>query len=334
MVQQPRFWQHRGWVAWLLWPLSLLFALLVALRRQLYRQGWLPRYRAPVPVVVVGNITVGGNGKTPLVMALVQALHADGVACVVVSRGYGGTLHGVAEVTTDSAAALVGDEPLLIRQTTGVPVFVGRRRADAVQAALHRYPQTQLVVCDDGLQHYALARDMEIVVVAGDFGVGNGWLLPAGPLREGLTRLMSVDAVVVNGGNVTMARHFANAYDVQASCTGAQPLDGGRLYTWAELATLPRLYLLTAIARPQRVQAMLDAAGVTLTGARFAADHAPLSAADAAFVGDDGWLLVTAKDAVKLVDFPPELRARTLVLDYRLSVPPALLAQVRHHAQQ
>ncbi|MGZ5194841.1 MAG: tetraacyldisaccharide 4'-kinase, partial [Ramlibacter sp.] len=179
-----RAWLRRGALAWLLLPASLLFGLVVTIRRAAYRLGWMRSERVPVPVIIVGNVVAGGSGKTPVVIALVRHLRARGIAVGVVSRGYGRRTAGCREVRATDAPEDTGDEPLLIARETGAPVFVAPRRADAARALLAAYPATRVIVGDDGLQHYAMARDVEICVFD-ERGIGNGWLLPAGPLREG-----------------------------------------------------------------------------------------------------------------------------------------------------
>ena len=190
-------WRRRGLLACLLLPFALLFIVLAGLRRALYRAGFLHRERLPVPVVVVGNITVGGTGKTPLVIHLAQALRALGRHPGIVSRGYRGDTADVAEVTPGSDPDAVGDEPVLLARRSGCPVFVGRDRTAAARTLLAGYPQCDLILADDGLQHYRLARDVEIALFD-ERGVMNGWCLPAGPLREPVSRLAQVDAVVIN----------------------------------------------------------------------------------------------------------------------------------------
>jgi tetraacyldisaccharide 4'-kinase len=182
-----RAWRRRGWLARLLWPLSLLFGGLSRLRSALYRSGRLSVTRLPVPVIVVGNIYVGGTGKTPLVIWLVQKLRAAGYQPGVISRGYGAQAAPARLVGAAASAAVVGDEPLLLAERCDCPVMVGRKRPAAAQALLAAFPQVDVIVADDGLQHAALARDIEIVLFD-ERGVGNGWLLPAGPLREPASR--------------------------------------------------------------------------------------------------------------------------------------------------
>src|ERR1035437_2442519 len=188
---RPSAWQHgladawmrRGWLAYLLWPIACVFGALVALRRGLYQARMFKVWRLPVPVIVVGNVVVGGSGKTPVVIALVRHLQTSGRQVGVISRGYGRRTTDCREVRPDSSARDVGDEPVLIQHSIAAPVFVAARRYDAARALLAAYLDTQLIVCDDGLQHLSLYRDLEICVFD-DRGIGNGLLLPAGPLRE------------------------------------------------------------------------------------------------------------------------------------------------------
>lgn len=275
----------------LLWPLSLLFRTLVALRALLYRLGWLRTERVPVPVVIVGNVIAGGAGKTPVVMAVVQHLRARGWQVGVVSRGYGRHTDDCREVLLDSDPREVGDEPALIRRSTGAPVFVARRRAEAARALLSAHPATQVVVSDDGLQHLALARDIEICVFD-DRGIGNGWLLPAGPLREPWPR--DCDLVLHSGehpafpGGFTATRQLA---------TYAVTSDGTRT-PLASLASRP-ITALAAIARPEAFFEMLRAQGIEPERTIALPDHH-----DFADWHDDvpagHLLLCTEKDAVKL----------------------------------
>ena len=197
-----REWLRRGALACALWPLSLLFRGLAAVRRGLFAAGVSHAERLPVPVVVVGNIFIGGTGKTPLTIWLVEALRAAGFRPGVVSRGFGAKDAAPREVSATSTPTEVGDEPVLIAVRTGCPVFVGRARAAAGRALLAAHPEVNVIVTDDGLQHYALARDVEIVLFDGR-GVGNGWTLPAGPLRETPSRTR--DFTVVNAPELTPA---------------------------------------------------------------------------------------------------------------------------------
>lgn len=190
-------WYSAHPISWALLPASLLYQLCTWLRR-----AYLRRFRQQqfaVPIIVVGNLTVGGVGKTPLVIALAKALSARGLRVGVVSRGYGASVtHFPYEVTKDAAALDVGDEPLLIAKQTGCPVVIAPKRADAVRHLLAHH-NSQIIISDDGLQHYAMGRAIEIVVIDGARGVGNGFCLPAGPLRERAARLKEADFIIVNG---------------------------------------------------------------------------------------------------------------------------------------
>ena len=179
-------WNQRGLLARVLWPVAVLYGALAAIRQHLYRRGLLKVYRLEVPVVVVGNVIAGGAGKTPVVMALVQHLQSRGLKAGVVSRGYGRHGDDCREVLADSSATDAGDEPILIKRTTGVPVFVATARVDAARALMLRYPSVKILVCDDGLQHHALHRDIEICVFD-ERGIGNGFLLPAAKRGAGPT---------------------------------------------------------------------------------------------------------------------------------------------------
>lgn len=301
-------WPRRGALARLLWPASLLYRVMAALNRTLYTTGLRPRARLNVPVVVVGNVVAGGAGKTPVVMAVVHHLRQRGLAVAVVSRGYGRRTNDCREVLPDSPAGEVGDEPLLLRQATGVPMFVAPLRADAARAALQRYSEIQVIVCDDGLQHWALQRDVDICVFD-ERGVGNGWCLPAGPLREPWPR--AVDLVVAHGalpsgGNApafTATRRLA---------THARRADG-QLVALTDLRQ-QTLHALAGIARPEAFFELLAVAGLPPTTTEALPDHYDFESWTAS--KDAGSALVcTEKDAVKLWRRYPEAWAVPLVVD-------------------
>src|SRR4051812_48378069 len=229
-------WQKLGGGALLMLPLTVVFALASWLRRILYRLGILPTWHAPVPVIIVGNITVGGSGKTPLVLEILEILQRRGFNPGVVARGYGrvpGTdrdPRGVVRVYPDVATPEhFGDEPVLIARRSRVPVYISPDRAAAARALLEAHPETDVIVSDDGMQHYALGRDIEIAVVDAERRFGNGLLLPSGPLRETVSRLATVDAVVMNGG-ASDARLGPRQFDMRlgherfASLTSVQEL--------------------------------------------------------------------------------------------------------------
>jgi len=284
-------WQRTGPLAVLGLPLALLFRLLVALRRAVWRLGLRRSYRAPCPVIVVGNLTVGGSGKTPLVLWLAQWLRGQGWRPGIVSRGYGGCArHWPQQVRPDSDPRVVGDEAVLLARQGGCPVCVGPDRGAAVEALL-TYTDCDIVIADDGLQHYALARDIEIVVIDGQGGFGNGLMLPAGPLREPVSRLRSVDLVVSNG------ERRSGAHAMRMRPTGAVALNDERQVHPLEDWRGRRVRAIAGIGRPERFFDMLRRQGLLVEAVAFP-DHHEFSVADLAF-DDDLPLLMTEKDAVK-----------------------------------
>lgn len=268
------------------------------MRRALYRVGLLRAESLPVPVVIVGNITVGGSGKTPLIIHLASALRVLGRRPGIVSRGYGGDATSVTEVNAAGDSAVVGDEPLLLARRTGCPVFVGRDRPAAARALLAGYPQCDVILADDGLQHYRLQRDVEIAVFD-ERGTMNGWCLPAGPLREPVARVAQVDAVVLNGTAVPPAPTFDRpVFVMHLLGEGFHRLDDPRITCSAADLAGGILHAVAGIGAPQRFFARLREMGLDFTGHSFA-DHHDFSADDLAFTGDT--ILTTEKDAVKLI---------------------------------
>ena len=286
-------WARRGLLAWLLWPLSALFGTLVALRRGLYRVKVFKTQGVAVPVVVVGNVLIGGSGKTPLVMALVQHLQARAWRVGVIARGYGRQTRDCRAVLANSMVSDVGDEPALIKRSTTAPVFVALRRIDAARALLAHYPDTQVIISDDGLQHLGLQRDLEICVFD-DRGVGNGFLLPAGPLRESWPR--AVDLVLHSGTQPAFAGFSAQRtlaeYAVRA--------DGSQIELTKLAQSGPNpLLALAAIAKPQDFFAMLRAQGLHLAHTIALPDHWDFD--NWSYRDYDSYTIIcTEKDAVKL----------------------------------
>lgn len=282
-------WYRGSWWLWLLRPLELLFRLLAAVRRLCYKAGILKIYRATVPVVVVGNITVGGTGKTPVVIALVEALLARGIQPGVVSRGYGADAGDFPRaVHADSSAAECGDEPLLIHRRTGAPCVVGPDRSAAVRELLRHHP-VDLVISDDGLQHYALGRELEVALLDGQRGVGNGFCLPAGPLREPGSRLDSVDFVLYRNG---AEAESAVSYEPQAWVN----LASGEQRALESFAGLS-VDAVAGIGQPAQFFATVRALGAE-PQERVFPDHHRFTVADFAGLGP-GPILMTEKDAVK-----------------------------------
>lgn len=287
-----RIWSGESPLWLLLLPLSWLYGLVSGIIRLSYRLGLKKSWRAPVPVVVVGNLTAGGNGKTPVVIWLVEQLTKRGVRVGVVSRGYGGKAERYPLLlTSDTTTAQAGDEPVLIFQRTGAPVAVSPNRSEAVQALLAEHP-LQIIITDDGLQHYALARDKEIVVIDGVRRFGNGWWLPAGPMRERASRLRSVDAVIVNGGQAQSGEIPMTLKPGQA----VNLLTGER----REITELSALVAMAGIGHPPRFFATLESGGATLENRIPLADHQSLSLENVEpLAAPHQNLIMTEKDAVK-----------------------------------
>lgn len=319
-----RIWQRRGPGARLLWPLSLLAGLIV--RRRLQRALDHPPEHLRVPVIVVGNVVAGGAGKTPTVMALVSHLQSRGLAVGVVSRGHGRKADHCTEVRPNSSVAEVGDEPLLIHRHGQVPVYVGHARREAAQALLDAYPHTQVLVADDGLQHWALPRDLDLCLID-DRGVGNGWLLPAGPLREPWPLMRPPAAtprapcLVVHTADQpawTAAGQYHSPRRLEAFAVDGQ----GQRVPLAILRGQP-LAALAGIARPERFFAMLRAAGLSLNTTLALPDHYDFESWKSPF--DNGLRLIcTEKDAIKLWPHHPEV----LAVGLRAHLPDDLLARV------
>lgn len=294
-----RLWsgESAGWR--LLLPLSWLYGAITAGIRFIYRSGLKKSWKAPVPVVVVGNLTVGGNGKTPVVIWLVEQLQQRGYTPAVVSRGYGGKAqHYPLLLSKDTPVAQAGDEPVLIHQRTGAPVAVAPKRSEAIQALLQAHKDISIIITDDGLQHYALQRDIEIVVVDGERRFGNGWWLPAGPMRERASRLASVDAVITNGGE-------AKAGEIPMRLVPRQwiNLATGRAQPLAALADKPSVAL-AGIGYPPRFFSTLRAKGIVPEREHAFNDHYAYTFEDISGLAGPGYaLLMTEKDAVKCRGF-------------------------------
>ena len=311
-------WLNRGPLAIALYPLSLLFYALAGLRRQFYAWGLLKIQRVDALVIVVGNVVAGGAGKTPTVIALVQHLLRQGYTVGVISRGYGRSGTACMEVMPDAFPQDTGDEPLLIRRTTKVPVFVSRKRIEAATALLKRYPLTEILVCDDGLQHYALFRDLEICVFD-NRGYGNGWQLPAGPLREPWPRKPLVQAgqsdarllILHTGGRPAfsgfMAQRrlapFARRSDGTTVALGELGAAGGK-----------PLLAVAGIAQPESFFSMLRACEIPLVQTLALPDHYNFDSFSRSIY--QGYSIIcTEKDAAKLWPAAPDAWAVPLVFE-------------------
>jgi len=298
-----RHWQSITPVSALLYPLSLLYGAVAGFRRATSTSA-----RLPVPVIVVGNLTVGGTGKTPLTLWLAEFLRARGRTPGIVSRGYGGHTDTPRRVFPDSNPLACGDEPILLARRSGCEVWVGADRVAAARALLAAGSACDVVLSDDGLQHYPLERDVEICLIDGERGLGNGWLLPAGPLRESPARIAGVDAIVINGS----ARHPSIAHLPGGAARFAMALEGREFRNLlnpgktagAELFRGKRVHAVAGIGNPQRFFSHLQALGLDFTAHPFP-DHHPLVAADLAYSDSDA-VVMTEKDAVKCKPFAAE----------------------------
>jgi tetraacyldisaccharide 4'-kinase len=312
----PKAWSRRGLGACLLWPISLIYRALITLRRQIYKSGVLKSQRVDAVVIVVGNVIVGGAGKTPTVISVVQHLQSQGVSVGVVSRGYGRDNEMCMEVGPGSLPQEVGDEPVLLHRATGVPVMVGRDRAQSANALLSRHPGTQVIVCDDGMQHYRLFRDIEICVFD-DRGCGNGWLLPAGPLREPWPRTALQQAgqhdeslLVLHTGNHPAFEGFTAQRRLSAFGTRA---DGSTLLLEALKTPQSRpLRAVAGVAQPENFFNMLRAENLRLSGTTALPDHYNFdSLPRSVYAGFQ--LICTEKDAAKLWRLVPDAIAVGLI---------------------
>jgi tetraacyldisaccharide 4'-kinase len=285
-----RFWYRRGAIAWLLWPASLAFGIGVALRLLLYRFGVCKSAHPGIPVIVVGNLTVGGSGKTPLVIWIAEFLKSQGRSPAIIARGYGAKLREPRAATIASEAAEVGDEPVVLARRSGCPVWVGPNRVDVAVALRAQHPEVDVLVLDDGLQHYRMRRDIEIAVVDAR-GFGNGFLLPAGPLREPRLRLRTVDAVVAHGARVA-------GYAMKLEGEELHRMSDARERRPLKSFAGQKVHAAAGIGDPNRFFLHLASAGLKVIPHPFP-DHHPFSVRELEF--DDGLpVILTEKDAVKL----------------------------------
>ena len=292
-----KVWYGGSYAYILLLPLTLIFVLVAATRRFLYRRGILGSTKIPVPVIIIGNIAVGGAGKTPITLWLAKHLKSRGMNPAIISRGYGGsTTTSSVHVTADSDPASVGDEPVLLARRSGCPVFVDSDRVQGASSAFHH--GADVIISDDGLQHYRLQRDFEIAVVDGSRGFGNGFLLPAGPLREPQSRLDTVDRVLVQEVRGKRDRRKSGDRDTHFSLTGnllVRVADGST----REISELTgnEVRAVAGISNPERFFATLQSYHLQVLMHPLP-DHALLKESDLNF-DDDLDVIVTEKDAVK-----------------------------------
>ena len=293
-----QFWYSRSWIAWLLCPFSLLFWLITTVRRALFRLNLLKSYRASIPVVIVGNLSVGGNGKTPAVIWLVQELTKCGLNVGVISRGYGSKAKNYPLLITPTSDPIeAGDEPVLIAARTQAPVCISPNRQQAIECLL-QHTKCDVIISDDGLQHYKLQRDFELVIMDAKRGLGNGFLLPAGPLRELPSRLKNVDIIITNGSE--------NQYS-DAVMT-LKPQYAVNLVTKAQrpLNEFSQATAIAGIGNPPRFFTMLQQHGIQLMETQAFQDHQSFSPELFAKFDKNRPLLMTEKDAVKCMTFAEE----------------------------
>ncbi|MBF2718578.1 tetraacyldisaccharide 4'-kinase [Psychrobacter sp. NG254] len=307
-------WQRKALWLWLLLPISWLYGLITMLRRQAYKIGLLSSYRAPIPIMVIGNISVGGSGKTPLIIALVDYLQDKGVKVGIISRGYGGdTSQMPALVTLDSSPSVVGDEPCLIVNMTGVAMAVCPNRQQAVTTLLNTYPDLQLIIADDGLQHYALQRDIEWIVVDAARGFGNEQLLPTGFLREPMSRLKGANVIYHekletgandNKGSLPLANCLTMHLMPDKLQHLWQPESTGANKTNAKVNNIDRpelgsqVHAVSGIGYPQRFFDTLGSLGFEVIGHAYP-DHYDFSLTELLQYRDYP-IVITSKDAVKI----------------------------------
>ncbi|MGZ8984489.1 MAG: tetraacyldisaccharide 4'-kinase [Methylotenera sp.] len=303
-------WLQKQWVSYTLWhilliPLSWLFFVITHVRKSLYQTGWLKSYRLAVPVVVIGNINVGGTGKTPLVVWLAEQLQLAGYKPGIISRGYGGNAKAVQAVFAHSKPQQVGDEPVLIAKRTRCPVYVSPNRVAAGRALLQAHPECNVVISDDGLQHYRLQRNVEIVVFDSTKGFGNGALLPAGPLRESTARLSDVDAVVSNGKvvNIEEQLHVEGFTPIEMQLESADfyNLIDSNVKCNARAFAGQQVLAIAGIGNPERFFQQLHLLGLNFQRQAYP-DHHAFQPQDFESVAAD-IIVMTEKDAVKCQAF-------------------------------
>jgi tetraacyldisaccharide 4'-kinase len=303
--------ERRHWLSWLLLDASWLYRGLISVRHKLYSSGVLQSEKLPAPVIVVGNVIAGGAGKTPIVMAIAKHLQQQGWQPGIISRGYGRQSKGVLEVQLGMPAHTSGDEPALIKSAFKIPVFVAAQRVDAALALLEKYPSTDVLICDDGLQHLPLQRDIEICVFD-ERGVGNGLLLPAGPLREPWPR--PVDFILHRGG-------MADGFVVERSLAPHALLADGSSIALSSLADQP-LHAVAGIADPAAFFRMLQEQGLQLQSSVALPDHYNFDSWKPIFHRGET-LICTEKDAIKLWATPWAQEMRILAAPLQIELPQA-----------
>ena len=304
LQQLPKYWRNRNAITYLLWPFEVTYKIAWRLRQGAIRLGWIKQHRVNATVIVVGNVVVGGGGKTPLTMALVQRLVKQGFQVGVVSRGYGRAHTSLQIVNEQSLASDVGDEPLMIFQKCNVPVAVGAQRVAAARQLLNQFPFVNVLVCDDGLQHIALQRDIEICVLDAT-GLGNGHLLPAGPLREPWPR--QVDLLLH-----THQRTLSEGFESRRELSSFALTSEGKQVPIADLKLKP-VEVVSGIAKPDAFLAMLEQGQFQIRHSTALSDHNDFRTWEPSH--PELPLLCTEKDAVKLWARFPQALAMPLMFE-------------------
>jgi tetraacyldisaccharide 4'-kinase len=304
LQQLPKYWRNRNAITYWLWPFEVIYKMAWYLRQGAIRLGWIQQHRVNATVIVVGNVVVGGGGKTPLTIALVQRLVSQGFQVGVVSRGYGRTETSLQIVNAQSSASVVGDEPLMIFQKCNVPVVVSAQRVTAARQLLHQFPSVNVLVCDDGLQHIELQRDIEICVLDAT-GLGNGHLLPAGPLREPWPR--QVDLLLH-----THQRTFPEGFESRRELSSFALTSEGQQVPLAYLKLTP-VEVVSGIAKSEAFLAMLEQKQFQIRHSTALPDHDNFQTWQPSH--PELPLLCTEKDAVKLWARFPHALAMPLVFE-------------------
>jgi tetraacyldisaccharide 4'-kinase len=310
-LQKSWYSPKKDWLSLALLDVSWVYGGLVKLRRKLYASGVMNSTRIPVPVIIVGNVIAGGAGKTPIVMALAKLLQEQGWKPGIVSRGYGRKGSGVLEVLANTPVSESGDEPAHIKSSLSAPVFVADERAEAALALLAAHPQTNVILCDDGLQHLALQRDIEICVFD-ERGIGNGRLLPAGPLREAWPR--DVDFVLHRGG-------FDTGFEIERCLADHALLADGSRIPLNDLAQHD-ITALAGIAHPASFFSMLRKRGLSIKETIPLPDHYDFHSIPRMFHPSQ-WLICTEKDAVKLWKIPLAKQCTIAAVPLQVNLPEA-----------
>ncbi len=295
-MQFPSWWLKRNLISWLLWPFSLLFGVIIAIRQWGYRCGIFKTYKSTLPIIVIGNISVGGTGKTPLVIALAEQLKQKGFRPAIISRGYKSqATHFPFCVTTDTPVSLAGDEPLMIARHTNCPVMIDPVRVRAVKA-LEAAGECDVIISDDGLQHYALVRDVEVVVIDGKRQFGNGFLLPAGMLREPISRISTENIIIVNGEE--QLNNVNTVFNMHLNPTSVKSLNSNESRNIASFKN-QRIHAMAGIGNPARFFDLLREYHIDIIEHAFP-DHHNYSEADFTFLHAQNLpIIMTEKDAVK-----------------------------------